>query len=96
LGQLTVQLDTAIENNTVTVPRTFGLRDWSGNLNDACDGNIERVVRADLQVPSQRPRRADLLITGTEFNQAVQFFHSRTYLDPRMSWPDSAQWDISH
>jgi hypothetical protein len=31
LGQLTVQLSTAINSNTVTVTGAFGLRDWSGN-----------------------------------------------------------------
>src|SRR5450631_1766703 len=64
LGQLTVQLDTAINSDTVTVTGTFGLRDWSGDWDDQYDGNIECVVLADLEDPSQQPPRGDLLITG--------------------------------
>jgi hypothetical protein len=90
LGQLTVQLDTAINSDTVTVTGTFGLRDWSGDWDDEYDGNIECVVLADLTDPSQQPPREDVLITGVEVNQAVQYFRSSTYLDPASALPDNA------
>jgi hypothetical protein len=95
LGQLTVQLDTAINANTVTVTGTFGLRDWSGNWDDAYDGNIECVVLVDLAAPTQVPPRTDLLITGAELNQAVQFFRASTYLDPANVMPDNAIWLVA-
>jgi hypothetical protein len=95
LGQLTVQLSTAINSNTVTVIGTFGLRDWSGNWDDEYDGNIECVVLADLENPSQQPPRTDLLITGVEVNQAVQYFRSSTYLDPEHVMPDNAIWPVA-
>jgi hypothetical protein len=95
LGQLTVQLDTSINDNTVTVTGTFGLRDWSGNWDDPYDGNIECVVLADLQDPTQQPPRTDLLIKGAELNQAVQFFRSSTYLDPANVMPDNAIWLVA-
>src|ERR1700685_4038285 len=47
-GLLEVKLDTTINENTVTVNGTFGLRDWSGNWDDEYDGNIGFVVVADL------------------------------------------------
>jgi hypothetical protein len=95
LGQLTVRLDSTINNNTVTVTGTFGLRDWSGNWDDQYDGNIEAVVLADLEDPSQQPPRDDLLITGVEVNQAVQYFRSSTYLDPASVLPDNAIWPVA-
>ena len=95
LGQLTVQLDTAINSDTVTVTGTFGLRDWSGDWDDEYDGNIECVVLADLEDPSQQPPRGDLLITGAEVNQAVQYFRSSTYLDPSSVMPDNAIWPVA-
>jgi hypothetical protein len=95
LGQLTVQVSTAINSNTVTVTGAFGLRDWSGNWDDEYDGNIECVVLADLENPSQQPPRTDLLITGVEVNQAVQYFRSSTYLDPAHVMPDNAIWPVA-
>jgi hypothetical protein len=95
LGQFTVQLDTAINSDTVTVTGTFGLRDWSGDWDDEYDGNIECVVLADLEDPSQQPPRGDLLITGAEVNQAVQYFRSSTYLDPSSVMPDNAIWPVA-
>jgi hypothetical protein len=92
LGQLTVQLATAINDNTVTVTGTFGLRDWSGNWDDEYDGNIECVVLADLEGASRQPPRDDLVITGIEVNQAVQYFRTSTYLDPGSVLPDNAIW----
>src|SRR5262249_5855166 len=64
VGQITVQVGTTINANTVTVNGTFGLRDWSGDWDDAYDGNIDCVVLAELEDPSTSPPRNDLLITG--------------------------------
>jgi hypothetical protein len=36
------------------------------------------------------PPRPDLIITGVEFNQAVQFFRSSTFLDPANVRPDNS------
>ena len=60
-----MQLDTAINSDTIMVTGTFGLRDWSGNWDDEYDGNIECVVLADLVDPSQQSPREDVLITGS-------------------------------
>ena len=95
LGQLTVQVDTAINANTVTVTGTLGLRDWSGNWDDQYDGNIECVVLADLEDPSQQPPRDDLEITGAELNQAVQYFRASSYLDPASVMPDNSIWLVT-
>src|SRR5580700_6524181 len=49
VGRLEITLDTTIAQNTVTVDGAFGLRDWSGNWDDAYDGNIDFVVVAELE-----------------------------------------------
>ena len=79
-----------IAQNTVTVDGTFGLRDWSGNWDDAYDGNIDFVVVAELQPVTAPPPRADLTITGMEANQATQFFRSSSFLDPANVRPDNS------
>jgi hypothetical protein len=61
----------------VTVTGTFGVRDWSGDVDDDYEGNMQFVFVSELEpltVPS------NLSITGIEHNQAIQFF--RSTLDP--------------
>jgi hypothetical protein len=93
VGQIQVKLDTVINANTVTVNGTFGLRDWSGDWDDEYDGSIQCVVLADLVDPSDIPPRNDMIITGMEVNQAVQFFRTATYLDATNAQPDNPPVD---
>jgi hypothetical protein len=90
VGQIQVQLDTAVNNDTVVVTSTLGLRDWSGNWDDLYLGTIEFVVLAELVDPKSPPPRGDLSFAGIEYNQAVQFFHSAQFLDPEHVLPDNA------
>jgi|SRR5579884_977680 len=90
VGRLEIRLNTTITSNTVTVDGTFGLRDWSGNWDDAYDGNIDFVVVAELESATAPPPRGDLAITGMEFNQAAQYFRSNLFLDPANVRPDNA------
>src|SRR5262249_3373421 len=64
VGLLEIKVDPAINDNTVTVNGTFGLRDWSDNWDDQYDGNIDFVVVADLVSATAPPPRGDLIITG--------------------------------
>ena len=66
--------------DAATVTGQFGVRDWSDDWNDEYDGNIDRVVVVELQASSAQPPRPDLVITGMELHQAVQYFRSATYL----------------
>jgi hypothetical protein len=77
VGLMDVQIDGAINDNVVTVTATLGLRDWSGNWDDTYFGNIEFAVLAEL---APVPPRPDLIISGLETNQSVQFFHAETLL----------------
>jgi hypothetical protein len=90
VGRLDVRLDTGINNNTVTVDGHLGVRDWSGNWDDAYDGLIDFVVIAELEAASVPPPRGDLSITGMEFNQATQFFRAARYLDFPNAHPDNS------
>jgi hypothetical protein len=77
LGKVVVRLGTTIDDDVVTVTGTFGVRDWSGDVDDDYEGNMQFVLVAELEpltVPS------NLSITGIEHNQAIQFF--RSTLDP--------------
>jgi hypothetical protein len=77
LGKVVVRLATAIDDDVVHVTGTFGVRDWSGDVDDDYEGNMQFVLLAELEpvaVPS------NLSITGVEHNQAIQFF--RSTLDP--------------
>jgi hypothetical protein len=95
VGRIEVFLDTSVNNNTVTVSARLGLRDWSGDWDDDYDGAIEFVVVADLESASATPPRNDVVVTGMELNQAVQFFRADTYLDPSNVQPDNAVWLVS-
>jgi hypothetical protein len=77
LGKVVVRLATAIDDDVVNVTGTFGVRDWSGDVDDDYEGNLQFVLLAELEaltVPS------NLSITGVEHNQVIQFF--RSTLDP--------------
>jgi hypothetical protein len=95
VGQIQVKLENVINANTVTVNGTFGLRDWSGNWDDEYDGSIQCVVLADLVDPSDLPPRADMIISGMELNQAVQFFRAASYLDAANAQPDNSIWLVA-
>jgi hypothetical protein len=73
LGKVVVRVSTAIDDDVVTVTGTFGVRDWSGDVDDDYEGNLQFVLLAELEalsIPS------NLSITGVEQNQAIQFFRS--------------------
>ena len=77
LGKVVFRVSTAIDDDVVTVTGTFGVRDWSGDVDDDYEGNLQFVLLAELEalsIPS------NLSITGVEHNQAIQFF--RSTLDP--------------
>lgn len=95
VGRIEVRFGTTVNDNTVTVEARFGLRDWSGNWDDDYDGTVEFVVLAELEAATATPPRPDLTITGTEFNQAVQFFRATTYLDPANVQPDNSIWLVA-
>jgi hypothetical protein len=90
VGRLVVELSPVVNANVVTVAATLGVRDWSGNWDDSYQGSVDFVVVADLEDASTTPPRGDMLVTGMEFNQAVQYFRSATYLDPAHVQPDNA------
>jgi hypothetical protein len=95
VGRLEITLGTTIAQNTVTVDGAFGLRDWSGNWDDAYDGNIDFVVVAELESATAPPPRPDLTITGIETVQAIQFFRSSGFLDPANVRPDNSVFLIA-
>jgi len=87
VGLIDVQVSLTINDNVVIVHSEFGLRDWSGNWDDAYYGSIEFVVLADL---APVPPRSDLIVAAIETNQAVQFFRAATYLSSLPAVPDNA------
>jgi hypothetical protein len=87
VGLIDVQVSFTINDNVVIVHSELGLRDWSGNWDDAYYGSIEFTVLADL---APVPPRADLIVAGVETNQSVQFFRADTYLSPLTAVPDNA------
>jgi hypothetical protein len=95
VGRIEIRLDTNISNNTVTVDGRLGLRDWSGDWDDNYDGFIDFVVFADLESATAPPPRTDLVVTDMEYNQAVQFFRTNTYLDPSHVHPDNSIWLVA-
>jgi hypothetical protein len=87
LGQVNMRLETAIDDDVVTVKGIFGVRDWSNEWDDDYEGTIQFVLLAELDVgflPS------NLLITGVEASQAIQFFRSHLHLDPATARPDNS------
>src|SRR5439155_11153505 len=72
------------------VTATLGVRDWSGDWDDNYQGNVQFAVIAELASATQPPPRGDLIVTGMELNQAVQFFRASSYLDPLHALPDNS------
>jgi hypothetical protein len=95
VGRMQIQIDAAVNANTVTLTASLGLRDWSGDWDDNYDGNIQCVVLADLVSVNALPPRGDLQIVDMEQNQAVQFFRASTYLDAPHALPDNSIYLIA-
>lgn len=95
VGAIQIKVDSSINSNTVTVTATLGLRDWSGDWDDEYLGTIEFAVIADLAAITETPPRGDVIVTGIESSQAVQFFRSARYLDPTHTLPDNAIFLVS-
>lgn len=96
VGLMQVRLETSINNNVVVVKGILGIRDWSGNWDDKYGGRIDFVVLAELEDPTATPPRTDMVVTGAEFNQAVQYFRSNRYLDGDNVRPDNSIPLTSH
>ena len=90
VGLLEVAVDTAIDNNTVTVNGRLGCRDWSGSWDDDYGGSIQVSVLADLVSITEPPPRGDLQVLDVETNQATQFFRSAEHLDTGNVRPDNS------
>ena len=95
VGKIDIRLTTTINANTVTIDAILGLRDWSGDWDDNYNGLIDFTVLADLESATATPPRTDIITTGMEYNQAVQFFRADTYLDPANVQPDNAIWLVA-
>ena len=55
VGLLEVALDTAVDQNTVTVAGRLGCRDWSGNWDDDYGGTIQVSLLAELVSATEPP-----------------------------------------
>src|SRR5262245_1703544 len=66
----------------------FGLRDWSGDWDDAYAGVIDYIVYAELE--DDESVGEEVTINGVEYNQAIQFFRSHLDLDHLTQQPDNA------
>ncbi|MDQ4052424.1 MAG: hypothetical protein M3237_06955 [Actinomycetota bacterium] len=90
VGLLEVALDTAVDQNTVTVNGRLGCRDWSGTWDDDYGGSIQVAVLADLVSATEPPPRGDLQVVDVETNQATQFFRAADHLDTGNVRPDNS------
>jgi hypothetical protein len=95
VGRLELRADATTNDNVVIVDATLGVRDWSDDWDDAYQGTVDFVVVADLEPIGEPPPRPDVLITGLELNQAVQFFRAASYLDSAHALPDNAIWLVA-
>lgn len=95
VGRLEVRADGTTNDNVVVVEATLGVRDWSGDWDDNYQGTVDFVVVAELEPVGAQPPREDLLVTGLELNQAVQFFRAGSYLDGAHALPDNAIWLVA-
>src|SRR5258707_1316466 len=95
MGSIEIRVESITTANVVTVTATLGLRDWSGNWDDAYQGTIEFAVIAELQPATAPPPRADLRVIGMELNQVVQFFRSASFLDPGNALTDNSIYMVS-
>lgn len=90
VGLLEVALDTAVDQNTVTVDGRLGCRDWSGNWDDDYGGTVQVSVLAELVSAAEPPPRGDVVVTAVEVSQAIQYFHSAEHLDAANVRPDNS------
>ncbi len=89
-GELQVNIETSINGDSVEVVVSYGLRDWSGQFDDAYLGLIDVVLFVELEGASPAAEREDLQITGIEFNQATQTFRSALHLPAAQVQPDNS------
>ncbi len=85
LGRVVFRLSTEIDDDVVRVSGTFGVRDWSGDVDDDYEGTIQFMLLTELETSTIA---SNLSITGVEFNQVIQFFRSQ--LDPATAEPDNS------
>ncbi len=96
LGRLIVELNASVNGGDATkvdVSGSFGLRDWSGEWDDAYGGLIEWTVFADLVgigPPAPGAPRGDLIVVDAEITQAIQHFRSGQHLDAANVFPDNS------
>jgi hypothetical protein len=90
VGRLVTELSTVVNDNTVEVTAALGVRDWSGDWDDQYQGTVDFAVLADLVSATAPPPRGDLVISGLEHNQAIQFWRASRYLDPTTVRPDNS------
>lgn len=90
VGRLVAEVASAVDDNTVTVTATLGVRDWSGDWDDLYQGTIDFVVLAELEPATGPQPRSDVVITGVEHNQAIQFWRAYKTLDPDHVRPDNS------
>jgi len=90
VGLLEVAVDTAIDQNTVTINGRLGCRDWSGTWDDDYGGTIQVSVLTELVSAAEPAPRGDLIVTDLEINQATQFFRSGEHLDSTNARPDNS------
>ncbi len=84
-GVTNIRLDASWNGNLVTVEARFLVRDWSGEVDDDYEGNVQFVVIAELETTFVA---SNLSIAGVEHTQAIQFFRSK--LDPGTAEPDNS------
>lgn len=94
-GRLIVRLDSRVvegKPSRVEVSGELGLRDGSGQWDDAYGGMIDFIVLAQLVPLVAAPGRArrDLLVVGAELTQAIQHFRSSQHLDAANQFPDNS------
>ena len=80
LGEFQIILNSTIQDNTVKIEVTFGLRDWSDFWDDRYSGVVEYAVIVEFEGDATQIRE-DLLITGIEIIQVIQYFRSEEHLD---------------
>ena len=79
-GRLVVDVGAAeFTGKEAQVACRFGLRDWSGEWDDAYGGVVEYVLRVELE--DDESVGAEVTINGVEYSQSIQFFRSRLDLD---------------
>jgi hypothetical protein len=90
VGRLVAEVSSVANDNTVTVTATLGVRDWSGDWDDQYQGAIDYILLAELESTTSPHPRGDLVITGIEWNQAIQFWRASRTLDPDHVRPDNS------